>query len=279
MHTVDAVETLVLDHLQLVEHEVRPLLRRMPAHVERDELVSTGFVALVSSARRFTGENGVQFAQTARLRVRGALLDHLRELDWASRGVRRKAHEIESAKAELTSSLGRTPTATELADALGVAEADLAATVNAVRQAAVLSLQAITTGTNEVHVAGHVCSPEEVTLRRELTGYLHIAVAALPTRLRKVITEGFFEERPVAETAAELDVSQSRVSQMRGEALQLLRDGLNAYFEPGRMAAEPNRGRTGRRRQAYFAAIAARCELNSSLVCAEVAPDPGHTAA
>lgn len=278
MSTVDATKTLVLDHLQLVEHEVRRLLRRMPAHVERDELISTGFVALVACARRFTGENGVQFARFARPRVRGALLDHLRDLDWASRGVRRRAREVESAQAELTSLLGHKPTAAELADALGVAEADITASADAVHRATVLSLQNLTAATDDVHVAGHVQSPEEAILRRELAGYLHNAVAALPARLRKVIIECFFEERPVAETAAELGVSQSRVSQMRGQALRLLRDGLNTHLEPERAAAEPYRGRAARRRQAYFAAIAAYGDLKSRLMCAEPVGQ-AHTAA
>lgn len=91
MSTVDATQRMVLDHLQIVEQEVRVLLRRLPGHVERDELVATGYLALVAFARRFTSADGGPFARAARPRVRGALLDHLRSLDWASRGVRRSA--------------------------------------------------------------------------------------------------------------------------------------------------------------------------------------------
>jgi RNA polymerase sigma factor for flagellar operon FliA len=272
MSTVDKTEGLVLDHLQIVEQEVRLLLRRMPPHVERDELVSTGFVALVACARRFASKEGVPFARVARPRVRGALLDHLRRLDWASRGVRRRAREVESAKEALGSSLGRTPTTVELADTLGMTADDVAASDGAAQRAIVLSLQAVLATTADPGVAGHVQSPEESTLRRELLGYLHDAVAALPERLRTVIVDCYFEERPVAETAADLGVSESRVSQMRTEALVLLRDGINTHLAPERVAAGRRKGCAARRRQDYFAAIAARGDLRSRLL-------PAHTAA
>jgi RNA polymerase sigma factor for flagellar operon FliA len=274
MSIVDTTQRMVLDHLQIVEQEVRVLLRRVPGHVERDELLATGYLALVACARRFTGENGGPFARTARPRVRGALLDHLRSLDWASRGVRRKAREVEVAREELAASLGRTPTETELADALGVTVAEVAASTDAVRQATVLSLQSILAAAADPLV-GQVPGPEETTLRRELVGYLSDAIAALPARLRKVITECFFEDRPAAETAADLGVSESRVSQMRTKALGLLRDGLNVHLEPGRVAPEQRQGCAARRRQDYFAAIAAKGDLRSRLMYAGAA----HTAA
>jgi RNA polymerase sigma factor for flagellar operon FliA len=268
------VKALVLENLQIVEQEVRALLRRTPAHVERDELLSTGFVALAACARRFTSEEGVPFARVARPRVRGALLDHLRSLDWASRGVRRRARELEAAKEELVSSLGRTPTTVELADALGVAAEEVSASDDAVHRATVLSLQAVMDTTADPGVAGQVQSPEEETLRRELVGYLHDAVAALPDRLRRVITECFFEERPVAETAAELGVSESRVSQMRTEALGLLRDGLNSHLAPEQVSLR-RQGCAARRRQDYFDAIVAKGDVRSRLVIA----GPAHSAA
>jgi RNA polymerase sigma factor for flagellar operon FliA len=256
MSTVNATEGLVLEHLELVDQEVRHLLRRMPTHVERDELVSTGFMALVTCARRFKREEGVPFARTARPRVRGALLDHLRSLDWASRGVRRKAREVESTREDLASRLGRTPTTTELASTLGMTTTDVAAAGDAAHRATVLSLQAITATNHDV--AGHTPTPEEDTLQRELVGYLQDAIAALPERLRKVITECFFEERPVAATAADLNVSESRISQMRTEALTLLRDGLNTHLAPDRIAPTQHQSCATRRREDYFAAIATK---------------------
>jgi RNA polymerase sigma factor for flagellar operon FliA len=106
--------------------------------------------------------------------------------------------------------------------------------------------------------------PEELLIRRERLGYLRHAVEALPDRLRVVIIGYFFEERPMAEIAAALGVTESRVSQLRSEALNLLRDGLLTHLDPA-LAAPVKGGCVARRRAAYYDAIAARGSLKSRL--------------
>ncbi len=103
-------------------------------------------------------------------------------------------------------------------------------------------------------------------IRRERVGYLRHAVDALPERLRVVVQGYFFDERPMAEIAAELGVSESRVSQLRAEALVLMRDGLNTHLDPA-MAAEnpPKEGCVARRRAAYYDRIANRGTLRTRL--------------
>jgi RNA polymerase sigma factor for flagellar operon FliA len=258
-------EELVRAHLPLVGHLVREMLGRLPAHVSREDLVSAGMAALAGAARSFDPTRGIPFGSFATTRIRGALLDELRGLDWASRSVRTRARKVETAQQELTASLGRTPTQTELAEALGVAVEELKSIGDDVQRAVVLSLQGFTAGAAEDLVPERTAGPEELILHRERIGYLHHAVNALPERLRRVVTAYFFDERPMHDIAAELGVTESRVSQLRAEALVLLRDGLNQQLDPHLVAAARDKGCVARRREAYYANIAAQGDLSARL--------------
>ncbi len=111
------IEDLVREHMPMVGHLVRELLNRVPGHVHSDDLSSAGFAALLGAARTFDVTRGIPFHRFAAVRIRGALLDELRDSDWASRSVRSRARRHDAAAQELTATLGRTPTAQELADA------------------------------------------------------------------------------------------------------------------------------------------------------------------
>ena len=270
-------EDTVRAHMPLVGHLVREMVARVPAHVNRDDLLSAGYAALVSAARGFDDTRGVPFARFAAARVRGALLDELRGLDWASRSVRQRARRTDVARQELTAELGRTPSVAEVARRLGCRVEDIESADEDVQRAVVFSLQGFATATADNLVTEPSPGPEEMLLRRERLGYLQHAVEVLPQRLRAVVTGYFFEERPMAEIAAELGVTESRVSQLRAEALQLLRDGLNTHLDPA-IAAEAllKDGCVARRRGAYYDQIQSRGTLNSRL--AVTGPD-GLTAA
>jgi RNA polymerase sigma factor FliA len=260
------VEDLVRTHLPLVGHLVREMLGRLPAHVSREDLVSAGMAALATAAKSFDPERGTPFGSFASARIRGALLDELRGLDWASRSVRSRARRVEAAEQQLTAALGRTPTAAELAEALGVAVDEIKSVDEDVQRAVVLSLQGFPAGSAEDLVRERAAGPEELILHRERIGYLRNAIDALPARLRRVVVAYFFEERPMAEIAAELGVTESRVSQLRTEALVLLRDGLNSHLDP-KLVTTSDRpaGCVARRRESYFAEIAAQGDLRSRL--------------
>ena len=259
-------EDIVRANMPLVGHLVREMLARVPAHVNRDDLLSAGYAALVAAARGFDPERGVPFPRFAAARIRGALLDELRGLDWASRSVRQRARRADAARQELTAELGRTPTVQEVADKLGCTVEDIEHGEGDVQRATVFSLQGFATATADDIVTEPGAGPEEMLLRRERFGYLRHAVDALPDRLRVVVSGYFFEERPMAQIAADLGVSESRVSQLRAEALVLLRDGLNTHLDPA-LAAEnpPKDGCVARRRAAYYDRIASRGTLRTRL--------------
>jgi RNA polymerase sigma factor for flagellar operon FliA len=258
-HTDTAQDDLITSHIPVVSHIVRETMGRVPSHVSRDDLTSAGLAALVQASKSFDAERGVPFARYAATRVRGAILDELRGIDWASRSVRRRARDLDATRAQLSSILGRTPTTQEVADAVGMTLAEIAQNDEDIARAQVLSLQGAQDASLDDVLPTSGPTPEQLVEHRERLTYLVEAVAELPDRLRIVISDYFLEERPMAEIAAELGVTESRVSQMRAEALVLLRDALNRELDPSLVTphARPQ-GSAARRREAYFAAVAAR---------------------
>ncbi|BFU43625.1 sigma-70 family RNA polymerase sigma factor [Krasilnikovia sp. MM14-A1004] len=268
-------EELVRQHMPLVGHLVRDMLSRIPNHVHRDDLTSAGLHALVKATRSWDPDRGIPFHRFATTRIRGAILDELRSLDWATRSVRTKARATDSTRQRLTTALGRTPTNEELAQALGTTTNELHQTDSDVQRATVLSLQNFTSSSADDLVTEPTPGPEDMLLRREQIGYLHHAIASLPDRLQTVITEYFLNERPMADIAADLGVTESRISQLRAEALSLLKDGLNTHLDPHLAPVPENPASiTARRRAGYYAAIAGNTTMHSRLALTNA---NGHT--
>jgi RNA polymerase sigma factor for flagellar operon FliA len=272
--TGHSTDELVEQNLPLVGYHVSEMLMRVPRTVNRDDLASAGSLALVLAARNYDASTGVPFARYAALRIRGALLDELRSMDWATRGARHRARELTTTSETLEGTLGRAPSREELAAALGtnVAGVDQARDDAARR---VLSLDATVHPLAEL-VADCGPGPEESLLVVERLQFLRAGVSELPERLRYIVEELFLNDRPVADLAAELGVTQSRVSQLRTEALTLLRDGLNASLDPDLVpAADRPDGVAERRRQTYFAAVAARAAMSTSTLAYAAPAEPG----
>lgn len=256
------VDALVETHLPLVGYAVAEAASRLPQHVSRDDLTSAAMMALVQAARSFDPQRGVPFSLFAKSRLRGAILDELRGLDWVSRGVRVKARRRSQAEDELSAQLGRYPSPREIADHLKISIEELAAVEGDVHRSVVLSLQGFAeAGTLEGMLPSPEPDPEGVLLDRERSSYLLAAVESLPERLRVVVQGYFLNERPMAELAAALGVTESRISQMRAEALAMLRDGMNAMLAPETVTeSERPDGCVARRRTAYFEAIASHAD-------------------
>jgi RNA polymerase sigma factor FliA len=263
------VDTLVREHLPLVGHLVRTVTMRVPTHVNQDDLVSAGMLALVLAARSFDETRGVPFSGFAAIRIRGALTDALRSMDWASRAVRSKARQVETVRNDLAAALGRTPSRDETAQAMGVAVTDLDAVEADVDRASVVSLQSLNPEGVDERLPLTGDGPESLLLKREQIGYLHDAVAELPAKLRMVVEQYFFGQRRMADIAAELGVTESRVSQLRSEALVLLRAAMNDSDDQP-TDPSPHRGRAAAARQAYTAAVATRSSLAGRLAATTV---------
>ena len=269
IYVSDQVATLVERNIALVGHLVHELMIRLPSHINRDDLMSAGMTALVLSARSYEKAREVPFARFAAIRIRGALLDELRTMDWASRSVRGRARELEAVRSRLASTLGRSPNRDEIAKELGTKAGELDAIEADVQRASVLSLQGFAPETGGAVLPDPQRGPEQLLLDREQIGYLHDAIELLPERLRYVVRSSFFAQRQMSDIAAEIGVSESRVSQMRTEALKLLRHGIEAQFcEQGGTGSTASMERTGRaaaKLANYATAIASRSTLGSRL--------------
>jgi RNA polymerase sigma factor for flagellar operon FliA len=263
----EAEDQLVRENLALVDYAVTQIAARLPRHVPRDELASAAMAGLAQAARSFDPSRDTRFDSYASARIRGALLDELRSRDWASRSVRSKARKMLAVHDELTASLGRSPTAGEVAEKLGVERCTVETLSGDVHRSVILNYDSVLAHSGaETLLPADDESPDVVLLERERRSYLIDAVAALPDRLRHVVVGYFFEERPMQELADELGVSPSRISQMRSEAVAMLKDGLNAQLDPEECAYEVVESpRVARRKAAYVAAVANGSDFRSRL--------------
>ena len=269
----DQEEHLVRENLALVDYAVSQLAGRLPRHVPRDELVSAAMAGLAQAARSFDPARDTRFDAYASARIRGALLDELRSRDWASRSVRSRARKMLAAHDELTNALGRTPTTEEVAEKLGVAKGAVEALTGDVHRSVVLNYDSvIADSAADTLLPSDNESPDVVLLERERRSYLIDAVAALPDRLRHVVVGYFFEERPMQDLADELGVSPSRISQMRAEAVAMLKDGITASLDPESRTSEPAEStRVARRKAAYAAAVASGSDFRTRLTASSAA--------
>jgi RNA polymerase sigma factor for flagellar operon FliA len=263
--TTSDITDLVEHHLHQVGVLVSERLRNVPTHVRRDDLMSAGMMALVLSAVAYDPQRGVPFRSFAAFRIRGALTDELRAMDWASRSVRIRAREVETTRAQLAATLDRSPRTDDIADALGITTRELDVVNADLARGTVLSLQGLAAETLPSATANSTDCPESMILHREQLGYLHDAIAALPERLRFVVVAHYFGHRQMRDIADELSVTQSRVSQMCTEATTLIRDGMNSQLDPEALRPQAKTGRAAATRNAYYQALADRNTVRGRL--------------
>ncbi|MDL9977852.1 sigma-70 family RNA polymerase sigma factor [Microbacterium sp. ASV49] len=242
-------DRLIVDNLPLVGHLAAKLHARA-THVNRDDLLGAGALALVLAADAFDPELGVPFGAYARQRIVGSFADEMRAMDWASRGIRRRAKEATAARDSLAQKLGRVPTAEEIAAALGLTAAGVAESLADAGRIVMAIDDPFAQSVPAMQAA-----PDEEAERAEYSDLLGRAVAALPERMRFIILAVYFEDRAIKDIAAELGVTHSAVSQQRTQAVRLLRDAMDRHFsdQPG---VPPAAGMRGSVRDAYFRRIA-----------------------
>jgi RNA polymerase sigma factor for flagellar operon FliA len=250
-------------YLPLVEQIVVQVAVNFPRHVDRAELVRAGVLGLVEAAHRYDAVRGVPFDRFAARRIRGAILDAVRSSDWAPRSVRAMSRRVDAAEQRLASELGRVPSIEEMSESLGVSVGDLNALRDRVFRSVVLALDyRLGDEEEDLSLVDVLCDrtaaePAEELEGREVRSYLRDAVGLLPERHRIVIVGYFLEGRTSEELADLLGVTESRISQLRSEALLMLREGIEAQFVE-QEASEKVSGRVARRKATYAAAIGAQ---------------------
>ena len=261
---------VVEEQIPLVRHIAFQVATRFPRHVDREEFVRAGMLGLVEASKRYDASRGVPFSRFAAQRIRGAVLDAARANDWAPRSVRAAARKIEAAEQDLTRDLGRPPEPQEIAEKLGMTTGALSTLQDQLRRALLLALDYRVSDGEEELTLGDLLTdrtelqPDEGLEQRELHAYLRDAVALLPERHRTVVWGYFFGGRSSVSLAEELGVTESRISQLRSEAMEMLKDALDGQYNTA--DPEPGAGRAARRRAAYIDAVGSRSTWRERLV-------------
>lgn len=264
--TRNSEDQLVRENMPLVHYAVAEIASRIPSYVSRNDLVSAAMFGLAQAAHTWEPARGVPFDRYASTRVRGALLDELRSHDWASRSVRAKSRQMQAATDKLRIELRRDPTSGELAGEMNVDETQVDKLVDDVHRATVLNYESLVIdGSFEDFLPSGTDSPEQELETRERHGYLTDAISALPERLRQVVVGYFFEDKSMQELAAEMNVSESRISQLRTEALALLKGGINSAMDPEPIRERSAKGRIARRKLEYYETVAAVSDFKTRI--------------
>jgi len=224
-------DALVLQHVGLVKALAQRLAQRLPAQVEMTDLVSVGVLGLIDAATRYKPSTGVPFDAFARRRVQGAMLDALRDLDWAPRSLRKMRRDLDAAIGKLRHELQREPEDLEIAAAMNLSEVEYDRLLDQVKSLELGALRQLDATNQEgASLIELVIDPEEgpeARLERtELREHLARALMALPDRERQILALYYEEELTMAEIGAVIGVCESRVSQLRSLALSRLRTSL-----------------------------------------------------
>jgi RNA polymerase sigma factor for flagellar operon FliA len=230
-------ERVLLEHLPTVRYLARRIHERLPHHVDIEDLVSAGVVGLIDAFQKFDPAKQVQFRSYAQFRIRGAILDSLRMLDWSPRDLRRKGRAVEEAIATLTARLRRAPAEAEIAAAMGLEIEGYQQLIGDLKGLEIGTLHVERnedSGDEELaYVAGR---PEEnplfLCLKGEMENRLAEAIANLPERERLVMTLYYFEEMTMREIGLAMGVVESRVSQMHALAVSHLRNAMKDLGRP-----------------------------------------------
>lgn len=258
---------LVEDNLSLVDHITRRVTASYPRHVDREELARAGVLGLVEAAIRFDPQRG-HFTAYAGRRIEGAIVDELRRRSWAPRSVQTRARSLARVEDVLTQQLGQPPSEAHLARAAGLTVAELADHRARSARSHLDTLDRPAGDGSDRPVSEVVADPharptEEQVEEDELRAYLRAAVANLPERHRLVIIGYFLEGRSTEELARLLGVSQSRVSQLKEYALELMRWGIGSQY--GDEPSASGGPRSQRTRAAYAALVAAHADGRTAI--------------
>jgi RNA polymerase sigma factor for flagellar operon FliA len=233
-----ARERIMLQYLPLVKNVAGRMAMGFPRSVELDDLVSTGTIGLIEAIRNFDPQRGVKFETYAVPRIRGAILDELRALDWIPRSTRAKARHIDRATMALENALGRKPAGVEVAGKLRWSLADLDQAMDDVSGTSLLSLDEMVYREEDNRQVPrvetvHIISEEDVLTdleRMELRAYLVTAVETLTEQERLVISLYYYEELTLKEIGSIMHISESRVSQIHTKAVGKLRNLVREKF-------------------------------------------------
>ncbi len=225
-------DRIVLEHLPLVKAIAVRVHENLPVHVDLDDLVHAGVLGLFDAASKFNPDKQVAFSSYAKHRIKGAILDSLRQLDWASRDLRRRHKQVEAATRELAATLQRTPTESEIAQKLGVDVERWRQMMVDLRSVGLISASSRTAEHDDLPAPDFPSKPEtqpdNMCSREQMRSVLGVAMKTLPERYQKVVFLYYTNEMTMKEIGGILGINESRVSQIHKSALEKMQVVLQA---------------------------------------------------
>jgi RNA polymerase sigma factor for flagellar operon FliA len=224
-------DALIVETLPLIKHIAHRVATRLPTNIEMRDLVNAGVLGLLDAVDKFEPERNVKFKTYAEVRIRGAILDSLRNLDWAPRSLRKKSKDLEKIFADLSQKLGRPATDEEVSEAMGEDIEDYHALVEQLHGLTIGSFENVGDSEDSDNFINYY--PDDGTndpyvrfQSNELTGMLAEAIEELPEKERLVLSLYYYEEFTMKEIGTLLGVNESRVSQLHTKATLRLRSRL-----------------------------------------------------
>ncbi len=223
-------DRVVLEHLPLVKAIAIRVHENLPVHVDVDDLVHAGILGLFDAASKFNPEKQVAFSSYAKHRIKGAILDSLRQLDWASRDMRRRHKQVEAATRELAATLQRNPTEQEVAQKLGMDQERWRNMMLDLRNVGLVSASTRSNENDDLPAPDFPTSPDthpdSICAHEQLRSVLGVAMKTLPERYQKVVSLYYTAEMTMKEIGGILGINESRVSQIHKAALEKMQTVL-----------------------------------------------------
>src|SRR5437868_737149 len=225
-------DRVVLEHVPLVKAIAVRVHENLPVHVDLDDLVHAGILGLFDAASKFNPEKQVVFSSYAKHRIKGAILDSLRQLDWASRDMRRRHKQVEAATRDLAAELQRNPTEGEVAQKLGMDAERWRTMMIDLRNVGLISASTRGNEGDDLPAPDFPSKPEthpdSICARQQLRSVLGDAMKTLPERYQKVVLLYYTNEMTMKEIGGILGINESRVSQIHKSALEKMQVALEA---------------------------------------------------
>lgn len=222
-------EEIILRHLPMVKYLALHLASRLPADVSAEDLFNAGIIGLMDAIDRYDPNQQSQFKTYAKIRVKGAMLDEIRSMDWIPRSLRQKSHSLETTTLALTDRLGREPTDEEVAEALGItidAYYKLLDELKGISLLPVEIMDALQESKTEEKLGTHQDGPFQNVYREQIRRMLSEAITSLPKNEQLVLSLYYYEELTMKEIGLVLGYTESRISQLHTKAILRLRTKL-----------------------------------------------------
>lgn len=234
-------EEIVLHHAPLVKYIAGRLAMKLPASVDQDDLFQAGILGLIDAITKFEPERGLKFRTYAEFRIRGAMLDELRAMDWVPRAVRQLSTQLEDAMHTLEQQFGRPAEDVEIAKHLGMTLEDYFEQLEESRNISILSFEDLHTIDDEnnerdlleILADPNVEDPIETIGLHEMRFALANAINVLPAKEKLVITLYYYEELTMGEIGVVMGLTESRISQLHSKAALRMRARMRRFLQPG----------------------------------------------